>query len=68
MHNKRLCLKHRQLDCNCGSPLGFSIGYRTRIPQKDKINQWKKFVKEYLGDEFLKRQNLTREQILNSWK
>lgn len=68
MHTKHLCLKHRQLDCKCGSPLGMAIGFRTRIPQKDKINQWKKFVKEYLSDEWLKRNNLDKEKIINSWK
>ncbi len=66
MHTKYLCLKHRQLDCKCGSPLGLYIGYRTRIPQKDKINRWKEFVKDYLGDHNFKE--YTREQVINSWK
>lgn len=66
MHHKQLCLKHRQLDCKCNSPLSLTIGYRTRIPQKDKVKHWKKFVKEYLSDYCFRE--FTREQVINSWK
>ena len=66
MHTTRVCLKHRVLDCKCNSPLSITIGCRTRIPPKDKINHWKKFVKEYLSDYTFKE--FTREQVINSWK
>lgn len=66
MHHKQLCLKHRMLDCKCNSPLSIGIGYRDRIPPKDKINRWKEFINDYLSDHCFT--TYTREQVIKSWK
>lgn len=74
---RQVCLKHRCLarNCKCGSPLAITIGYRTRIPPKNRIERWKQFIdyingnikanNEYRNDNY---PLLDKEKIVNSWK
>lgn len=74
---KRICFKHRCLadNCKCNSPLQITLGYKTRIPQKDRLNGWKKFI-DYLNNNIVaynayyktNAELIDKEKITQSWK
>ena len=50
--NHLVCFRHLKADCECVSPKKLLVHQSTRIPEKENISAWKKFLKWIIGNNY----------------